>query len=265
MKKQTLFACVLASLIGPVAAQAATIELRTFNALGPDITSDLTEVFQSDETETSVTTSAANGPDGENVKATAGFAEGGLRLSANSSLLRPAQSDFVNFRAAGFATYTDRLQVRSSGRIEVLLLYAGVFSVTTDLVHNDPFAFLSASFEIAGLQSPIRQYAFQSSDQTRTEDSFLARLLATVDVEEGDVFDITAQLSATNGSTDDITAFIEASARIEGLLSFRALDGASFEEDLDVALVPIPASLPLLLGGLLGLRASQQLSRRSRR
>lgn len=263
MKKHVAVACLLAGLFGPLNAQAATIELRTVLGLGPDINSVVIEEFQSDDTQGSFTTSGAPGPNDESVKATAGFAEGGHRLSASSSLLRPAQSDFVNFRAASFSTYTDRLQVRSSGRIEVSLLYSGAYSVTTDLADDDGFAFMAASFEIAGLQSPVGQQAFQVSDLTRNEDSFLARLLTTVEVEEGDILDITAQVSATNGSTDDITAFIEASARIEGVFSITALDGASFDEDLGIAPVPLPASLPLLIGALLGLHGLQR--HRSRR
>ncbi len=258
MKNQTALACLIACLIEPLAAQAATIELRTFNALGPAINPIQSEIFQSDETQESVSTSVTVDPNGESVKATAGFAEEGRRLSADSSLFRPAQSNFVNFRAASFATYTDTLSVQSSGTVIVALDYTGAFSVKTDLIDNDTFAFLSASLEIEGLGLPIRQQAFQFSNPETQESSFSDRILATFDVESGDVFELTALVSATNGSTDDIPAFIEARSSIEGLFSITTRDGASFYDPDDVAPVPLPASLPLLFGGLLGLRLLQR-------
>jgi len=248
-------ACALfvASMIGATSAQAATVDLRTFNRIGPDILQD-TGSYPFTIPSSTLSSNLVANDTGDTSNANSGFDNNGKRLSAGASLFRPTQSEFVNYRAAGFATAKEQITVLSGGTLFVTLNFTGSFSSLTDLPETDGFASVSANLDITGLGLPIEREFRRASSDIKKSDMFTDRIFAEFAVEAGDVFDVTAQLIAVNGSTGDITAFIETSSSILGAWSILGRDGAVIEKDpIDVTPVPLPASLPLLFGGVLGM------------
>lgn len=253
MTKRLALAFFTAGIIGAATTQAATVDIRTLNQIGPNVLDDADSVSSSIPSGTISNILVAEDT-GDTSAAVAGFDSNGKRLSAEASLFRPSSSEFVNYRSAGFAKTTEQITVANGGTLVVALNFTGSFSSLTDLPETDGFASVSAYLDITGLGLPIERSFRRASSNDQKSATFTDRIFAEFAVDAGDVFDVTAQVLAVNGSTGDITAFIETSSSILGTWSIMGRDGAVIvEEPTDMTPVPLPASLPLLFGGVLGM------------
>lgn len=251
-KAFVLVASTVASL-SSASSNAATVSLETLLFIPPTIEEDAA-IFGSDAPNGSIENTLTEPGTGQSSSGSATFDENGRRLSAAAHILHTATSPEQSQRGLGRAKSSESLSVVTAGSLLFEFDLIGSFNVVSDLSleDDDTYASLFAALTVVGPSSTQTDDYWIGSSPTQRELTFSNKLSLELFVDAGDLLTIDTRIQATTGSTADITAFLEADSSLEGILTITTNDGASIEYG-DLAPVPLPAALPMLLAGICAL------------
>ena len=250
----------------PTIAGAATI---TATAIGQSVNANdavearSNEVFDTDADPSGSATASAAASGGLGLaQSEASFVESGGSMSAISEAEMAAGPLASAQHADTSIVFKESYRAVGSGEVTAELRIFGQLSVLTDLDQPERYARANGSL---GISAPSRNVSIGVVTSAQPDPLFLAdggmfefTLKDTFEVEDGDLFNISATLQAVAGRTDAILGFANASARISSYFTVSSIGAEIVTGDGSVpSPVPLPASVFLLgvpLAGLFALK-----------
>ncbi|MEM1077694.1 MAG: hypothetical protein AAGI09_04125 [Pseudomonadota bacterium] len=262
MKMNTLFASILATIMGLDLAQAASVTLSSSSVLGS----------QREQTRDSFADGTPTGQVETNVGDRTGdqfstslitFQDGGDDLFAATRVFRPETGITEVQNAFGRSEAERTVTVATAGTLRFDMRIAGFYSIETDVPETDPFASLVADLDVSKDGTALVSDNFRLSSSAGPRDlTFAETLTAEIAVEAGDEISIYSGIWVSTGSTSQIPAFLDVQANIDSFFSITPLDGATLGTGA-VSPVPLPPSVAMLGLGLAGLAGYRRMRRRT--